>query len=391
MHYFHKKPMKKNSTIDGTLNPELPQLSFTGVQLQELYNIPNIPVATGKRQVVIAVVVAYHGKQVQEDLDTYWRSPANFGHSSTPPIIIQHNLSNNPKNINSGWNMEECLDVQMVATANPNAKIHVVEAKSATRNDMLYAVQYALTSINADILSMSWGASEVPSLIGSSTIFVNPNDASRYKCFCASSGDNNYVCWPSTLSNICAVGGTTLLWNPLSSHDKSYGRIEYTWPDAGCGYSKLVTTPSYQNDVNSTKFRATPDVSLVANIDTGVYVVYNGEWNLIGGTSLSCPLFAGILSVANQLRFNWGKNPLTTVYTQTPGTNTPPTSVLPTNIQNYLYQVNYNKTELNSKCFYDVTIGKDGKYFAGAKYDIATGLGSPNATNLCNALFEDIL
>jgi subtilase family serine protease len=372
-----KKSVKPNTV---SANPVIPQMCITGAQLKELYNIPSVPV-TG-RQVVIAIIIAYHNKTLQSDLNTYWKSPTNFGPLSTPPIIIQHNLSNKPNNVNSEWNMESCLDVQMVATMNPNAQIHVVEAKSSSNADMAYAVQYATTSLNADILSMSWGAPEASSFISKSALFVNPNDPTKHKCFCASSGDNNYVCWPSTLSNVCAVGGTTLLWNPLSSSSNLYGRVEYTWPEAGCGYSKLVTTPTYQNSVNSNKFRATPDVSLIANFNTGVYIVCNGKWNLIGGTSVSCPLFAGILSLANQQRFNSGKNPLTTVYTQTPVSNSPPESILPTNVQNYLYN------NMNSNCFYDINVGTDGKYSAGKGYDIATGVGSPNATNLCNALAD---
>jgi hypothetical protein len=49
--------------------------------------------------------------------------------------------------------------------------------------------------------------------------------------------------------------------------------------------------------------------------------------------------------------------------------------------------------------FYDVTVGSDQgsiagnsavltTYTAGAKYDLTTGLGSPNCTNLCNDLLS---
>ncbi len=35
-------------------------------------------------------------------------------------------------------------------------------------------------------------------------------------------------------------------------------------------------------------------------------------------------------------------------------------------------------------------IGTDGIYSAGAGYDIATGLGTPNASSLCNILSNNI-
>jgi hypothetical protein len=35
-------------------------------------------------------------------------------------------------------------------------------------------------------------------------------------------------------------------------------------------------------------------------------------------------------------------------------------------------------------------IGNDGAYAAGVGYDIATGLGTPNVTNLCNILTNNI-
>lgn len=127
---------------------------------------------------------------------------------------------------------------------------------------------------------------------------------------------------------------------------------------------------------------------MVANSSTGVNIVYNGKWNRIGGTSVSCPLLAGIVSLANQQRFNSGKSPLTSVYTQTPTTNVTPTTIPSANIQNYLYNTIYTNKQLYSSCFTDITKLRDGIYSACSGYDIATGLGSPNATNLCNQLVK---
>jgi subtilase family serine protease len=146
-------------------------------------------------------------------------------------------------------------------------------------------------------------------------------------------------------------------------------------------------------------YRAVPDVSLIANTNTGVYVVFKGNWYSFGGTSVSTPIFASMLSIANQIRFNQGKTALTTVYNKTPNVATNSTYVPPTNnVQQYLYKTIYTSTKYNSD-FYDVTIGNDKgsvagsstaltTYNAGFKYDLPTGLGSPNCSNLCNDLLN---
>jgi subtilase family serine protease len=379
-HYNLTNNIITNTTTNT--NHIIPFSNFNGSQLLNIYNIPTVvPTNSTTRKVIIAIIIAYRCPTIQSDLNMYWQSVVNFGPNSTPPII---NIYTQPgASVNSSWNKETCLDVQMIATTNPNAKIWVVEAKSASVSDLTNAIQYATTTLNADIISCSWGGSDPKTLVNN-TVFINPSNQSKYKCYCFSSGDNNSVNWPAVLSNVISVGGSTLVWNPTPNNISNHS--EYTWPSAGCGYSTSVTKPTYQSSVNNNKYRAIPDISLVANQNTGINIVYNGKWSSIGGTSVSCPLFAGILSLANQQRFNLGKFPLTTVYTQTPTTNTIPVTIPLTNIQNFLYKTIYTDTTLKKNCLYDIIGGTDGIYEAGTGYDIATGLGSPNVINLCNAL-----
>jgi len=276
---------------------------------------------------------------------------------------------------------------------NPNANIWVVEAKSDTINDLVAAVEYATNTLKADVISMSWGANDSVSFSSYNNRFINTS-----VCYCAASGDSNSVSWPSVISNCISVGGTTLLWTPNTSTP----RTEYTWNMAGCGYSTSVSQPTYQQNVStiSRGYRAIPDISMVANQNTGVYVVYKGAWYMLGGTSIAAPLFAAILSLANQQRFNANKPALTTVYSTTPNATTSNTYVPPVNnLQQYLYKTIYPSSKYASN-FYDVTIGSNkgsvaGKpatalttYNAGAKYDLPTGLGSPNCKNLCDELMN---
>lgn len=388
------KPAETSSTTaKASINPNVPYNSYSAPQLIKLYNVPTISPATGKRKVTIAIIIAYTYPNLKADLQTFWQSYTNFGPNSTPPTINIRTMPGATQN--SGWAQEECLDVQICCSINPNANIWVVEAKSDDLADLLAAIAYATTTINADVISMSWGGSDLSSYSQYNTYFTNAN-----KCFCASTGDTNAVSWPSVSSNVIAVGGTTLLWSPNSSSTNS--RSEFTWSGAGCGYSSTMVKPTYQNQVTALsgqKNRAIPDVSLIANPQTAFNVVYAGNWYGVGGTSVSAPFFSAIISLANQQRINAGKSTLTSVYnvnaaqltTTQPSTYTPPGN----NIQQYLYKTILTNLAKYSSIFNDITIGTDvgstatgGKttYSTAVGYDITTGIGSPNVIALCSEL-----
>jgi subtilase family serine protease len=378
-----------------SINPNVPNTSFSAPQLINLYNVPSIAPAAGKRKVIIAIIVAYTYPNVKADLQTFWKSYANYGPNSTPPTLNVRTMPGATQN--REWALEECLDVQMVCSINPNANIWVVEAKSAGLPDLLAAIAYATGTINADVISMSWGGSDLSYYSQYNTYFTNTT-----KCFCAATGDTNVVSWPSTVSNVIAVGGTTLLWNPNSPNL----RTEFTWSGAGCGYSSTMAKPTYQNGVTSLSRqtrRAIPDVSLIANPQTAFNVVYAGNWNGVGGTSASTPFFSAIISLANQSRINFGKPTLTSVYNANAAklTTMQPSNYVPTsnNIQQYLYNHILSTPSKYSADFYDITIGTDvgstatggtTTYSTAKGYDITTGLGSPNVSALCVDLCNNI-
>ena len=380
-------PMASTVNVANSI-PSIPPIAYSGLQILDLYNIPRIEPTDNTRKVIVAIVIAFHYDNLLKDLTTYWKNATNFGPSSTPPSVIVHNLKSKSSVKSaaskiSAWNQEECLDVQMICTVAPNANIHVVESNSDSAVDLNAAVQFALgPNVNADVISMSWGGNDTTF----NSLFNSGFTSARNVCFCASSGDSNAACWPSVLSNCMAIGGSTLIWTPtVNAPSTKTTRTEYTWPKAGCGYSSTVLTPAYQSIINSNKNRATPDVSLIANPQTGVYVVYAGNWYSFGGTSVSAPIFAGILAQANQQRLNDGNPLLTTIY-NAGGVNT-------YNVQNRIYSA--VNTETYSQIFNDITIGRNigststngsAVYSAGAKYDLATGLGTPNGIAFINWL-----
>ena len=345
---------------------------FSGLQILSSYNVPVIqPVS---KKTTIAIVIAYSYSKLLDDLKTYWQSQTMYGPNSTVPKVNVHTMPG--ATFNNGWAQEECLDLQMVCTINPNANIWVVEARSASFKDLLEAIDYATNVVKADVISMSWGANDDGKIpLSYMSRFMNTGVS-----YCASSGDSNTASWPAVLPNCIAVGGTTL--NMFSNY-----RSEYTWTSAGSGHSTSITQPSYQAGVTgiNSKKRIIPDVSLIANPNTSVYVVYKGSWSGVGGTSVAAPIFAGMVSLFNQMRFNNGKGPLTTVESS------------PSNIQTYLYKTILPNPLKYSTTFNDIVTGTNKgssvngntmllTYSTQKGYDIPTGLGSPNCSALCNEL-----
>lgn len=367
-----------------------PPQYFSGSQLRSLYNIPTVTVSNSSiKKVTLAIVVAFTYPGLKADLKTYWQNPINFGPSSNPPNINIYTTPGARENVI--WSQEECLDVQIACTINPNANIWVIEARSDAFLDLVAAISYATTTIKADVISMSWGLAEVSQIIPYNNIFTNTSI-----CYCASTGDENFVSWPATSSNCLAIGGTSLIWNPTATPQ----RTEYAWDSAGCGYSSIIPQPNYQSAITSITHnnRVVPDISLIADTNTSVYSVYKGNWYGVGGTSVGSPIISGVLSLANQQRFNSGKGALTTVYSTTPNNQTSATYVPPkNNVHNYIYKTIYPNSSKYSSSFYDVTIGQTKgsiggnsngltTYSSTRQFDVTTGLGSPNSKSLCDLL-----
>lgn len=339
--------------------------------LKEVYNIPVIQNNPGIRKVKVAIVIAYSYVNLLNDFNTYWHSPITHNQSVHLPEVKVHTMSGSL--YSEQWAQESCLDLQILASVNPNAEIWVVEARSNYVPDMVKAVNYATDVIKADVISMSWGVNDSTILSRYSQNFKRNN-----VCFCASSGDENVASWPSVLSECLSVGGTTL---NIFGNKKQ----ENNWNSAGCGYSSFVPKPNFQSNMfTNINKRIIPDVSGIANPATSVYTFFDNNWVGLGGTSVSSPIWAGILSLANQVRLNNNKSVLSTSNMS---------------LQEYLYKNILENKEKYNLCFNDITnggtygsslSGNDKLTFFSTSqgFDVPTGLGSPNVQNLCNELLN---
>lgn len=226
----------------------------------------------------------------------------------------------------------------------PAATLYLVEAQSDSYADLLCAVTVAsdlVTKADGGEVSMSWGSAEFPEETAMDQIFTAPTVV-----YLSATGDAPGVLYPSSSPNVVAVGGTSLSTN----YNAGDFELETTWQETGGGRSAYEPRPSYQNGIASLvgTQRGTPDVAAVANPYTGVWVLDNSEWYIVGGTSVATVVMAGIVNAANSF--------LGSSFAEL----------------TQLYQ--------NSFEFSDVTLGNCGPgmgSFAMVGWDFCSGLGSP--------------
>lgn len=266
-------------------------------------------VATGGSK-AIAIVDAYDYPTALADLTAFSKQfllPVPTSSTFTVAWAGTVRPSPDPDCVNYGgwdcWATESALDIEMAHAAAPSAHIYLVEAASSNFNDLFAAVAAAASLVQAaggGEVSMSWGGSEFSSESQTDSTFTGKNVV-----FFASSGDSEGTIYPSVSPNVVAVGGTTIARNPSTLAFES----EVAWEDTGGGYSIFEARPAYQSSISSTvgTHRGVPDVAAVGNPRTGVWVynsfdnTYSGQlfsWNIIGGTSVASPLWAGIANHA---------------------------------------------------------------------------------------------
>ena len=280
-------------------------------------------------------------------------------------------------------NIEVALDIEVaIAMAPALSSVVVFEAPNNTTyfNDMLSAMS---SSNQIKQLSCSWSYGGTPTatmdqyfqkmITQGQSFFDAAGDSCAYTGSTGVPNDDPYI---------TVVGGTT-----LSTTGPGGARTaETVWNSGGGvggsgGISTYYSIPSWQTGINmtanlgSTTMRNIPDVALTAD---QVWCVYsNGvTGGYVRGTSIAAPLWAGLTALVNQQAAATGRAPVgflnPAIYTIGKGAN-------------------------YSGCFYDITTGNNtwssspSKFFAVSGYDLCTGWGTPNGTNLFNALLLPVV
>ena len=328
-------------------------------ELRQAYSIPT----SGTSAPTVAIVVAYGYKKLAADLaayrDYYGLPPCTVA-SGCLTIVNQHGdpspLPPEPS-LDNDWTLETMLDVAMVSAACPRCKLLVLQCNDSGSG--LLDGQDSAVELGADVISDSWGGPEVPgfSYDGVETHFDHPTVATF-----VATGDAGYNSsgagpdYPGTSAHVIAVGGTRL----VADSDASRGFTETAWSHGGSACSLTIDKPSYQS-MSPCAHRASADIAAVGDPGTGVAVYHsrtNPPWKVLGGTSASAPLMAGLFAAIDRGR-----------------------------------ETAANLAE-HTDALHDVTAGKNGNcnsiLCAAAKgWDGPTGLGTPNAARLAGITLPD--
>jgi subtilase family serine protease len=312
-------------------------------------------VATGGSKIV-AIVDAYDDPNATADLTVFSKQFGLPAITSSNFAVVYGSGSKPAQDSSGGWELEESLDVDMAHALAPNAKVILVEAASNSLKDLEAAETAAIKLVEAaggGEVTNSWAGGEDAKEAKLEKIFAGTNTV-----IFASAGDSPGVGIPSALADVVSVGGTSINRNTAGDFEN-----QTTWSSTGGGLSAYIPIPSFQSGVAGIvgTQRGTPDISAVANPNTGVWVYdtvpYGGQvldWAVLGGTSVSSPLTAALVN--NAASFNAsGTAELTEIYANLG----------------------------NKKAFTDVTKGACGNSKSGTAskgYDLCTGVGTPLGT-----------
>jgi hypothetical protein len=325
---------------------------------------------------------------------------------------------------------EAALDIENAIGLAPKANYLVYQgpnSNSSTPGSGPYDVFNAIiTQGRAQVISVSWGGCESmnsDALKAESSLFQEA--AAQGQSIVSASGDNGSEdCYappgssippvppnlglavddPSSQPFVTGVGGTTLTglgpapseaaWNNGGNPAALTG---LTGGAGGGGISSAWPMPAYQSGASGALrvigslssgatcgaaggfCRQVPDVSADADPNTGYLVYWNGSgsdptsnagWQSIGGTSASAPVWAALLAVINASSSCRGSavgfaNPA--LY----------------KAAGLAYGSDFNDIVSGNN---DFTGTNNGLYPAGTRFDMSTGLGTPNAGGLASSL-----
>jgi len=362
-------------------------MGLTPDQLRGAYGIDHVMFGSvhgdGTGQ-TIAIVDAFDAPTIVADLATF---NATFNlPSCTLTIIPQQGATTLPPpdtaNQGNSWALETSLDVEWAHAVAPAASILLVEATSNLMTDLFTAVDTARKYPGVSVVSMSWGLGEFyGNQTTNDTYLATPSGHTGVTFVAASGDDGAYdyqttrkdVIYPAASAHVLAVGGTTLSVDANGNYVSEAGWGDGTQSGylggSGGGRSGDVRQPSFQVGTvpdsmaksGRRNWRTVPDVAMDADPGTGVAVIDTWDfgadtpWWQIGGTSLAAPVWAGLISLADQGRVLAGMSTLDG----------------PTQTLSMIYS-------LPAGDFNDITTGNNG-FAAGTGYDMVTGRGTPIA------------
>ena len=317
---------------------------YTPQQIKGAYGISGYD---GSGQTV-AIIDAYAAPTIVQDVNQ-WSVNRGLPTLTANQLVqvVAPGTYNHPEKGNfqdpQGWYGEETLDVEAVHGMAPAASIVYVGAPNNFQ-DLDAALNYVVDRHVAPIVTNSYGFNTEILPLG----YIKPQEDTILQGVVTgigiyfSSGDNSdeslvqgYTStdWPASSPYVTAVGGTSLAVGASNNYlfETAWGTTTSSWTGttwsptppgswlygSGGGVSRIFSEPSYQVGVIPKSVfqaqgrigRAVPDISAVGDPNTGYLIgetqtfpngtIAYSEYR-IGGTSLSSPLIAGIMALADQ-------------------------------------------------------------------------------------------
>jgi subtilase family serine protease len=281
-----------NTTIPSLDNPTEPASLIPGLHPADLIGAYSLPSQNPGQ--LVAIVDAYDDPTAEYDLGVY---RATFGLKTCTVDngcfrkVNEHGDTSSYPQANSAWSDEIALDLDMVSAACPNCKILLVEANSASIDDLGSSVDKAY-AMGARVISNSYYAFEWPGETSEDEHYHHSGAA-----ITVSSGDAAETFYPAASPFVLAVGGTSL-------KGSAGAWAETGWKFAGGGCTAYEPRPSFQTGIVGCSTRSSVDVAAIADPQTGVatFATSAGGWIVAGGTSVGAPLFASAYALSGNLK-----------------------------------------------------------------------------------------
>ncbi len=422
---FAKK--KKAPFAYGQKQPYVP-CGYVPKQLQGAYGVGRaIRHGNDGSGQKVAVIDAFHSPTIRRDLRIYSHRHGLPRLRLRQKIIRGSCKHNCPPDLRQGWWGEETLDLDAVHTMAPGAKILYVAAPNPGPG-LTKSLAWVVDHRAARIVTNSWGS------VGEYGVGVQAFEQIFAEAMAEgvgiyfSSGDDGderdtigHVSpdYPASSPRVTSVGGTTLAVGPLNNYRFELGWGTYLatkqgkhWAPkppgdfyygGGGGTSRFFAEPRYQRGVvprhlaarYGGRGRVSPDISMVGDPTTGFAV---GETQTLpskkrvyaearfGGTSLSSPLMAGLMAVADQ-RAGFAHGFVNPALYRLDGRNALH-DVKPPRVKIAMVRNDYTNT-INKAGGITVSlrsVGPAGTLRTRRGFDNLTGLGSPRGGPLLRAL-----
>jgi len=332
-----------------------------------------------------------------------------FGLPVNDPIFV-HNGAD-PGNLGGGEETEADLDVEWSGAIAKNSTIKFVISQTGATDGVVLSAQFIVNTNLANIMSTSFGLCEFSLQAGGNnfwntlwaqaaaqgiTSFVSAGDSGAAACDSSGAvvGTRVNVNGLASTPNNIAVGGTQfnegagVFWAAANNADQSSALSyipEIAWNESGAvaggsnlfstggGASQVYAKPAFQAGpgVPLDGARDIPDVSLSSAGHDGYIIVQghtagtNGLFS-VGGTSAASPSFAGLMALVVQK-----------------------TGVAQGNANPIFYRMGQNQFGGGIAVYHDTTAGNNtvpgiAGFNAGVGYDLATGWGSVDASQMVN-------